>query len=303
MQVKSFFSEQLLRIPSPEYELFDPSFQKANISVFIKRDDLIHPMVSGNKWRKLKHILLKAESESKTNLLTFGGAYSNHLLATACIGAMKGFETQALIRGEKPKELNDTLFLCKTFGMKLHFVSREDYQNKVKISQSYLNNSTYLIPEGGASTEGLIGCGEIINEFSQSYNHIVLACGTGTTATGIAQAISEKNNQCQVEAIVVLKGAESISNQLPIIGQVAALPLNFHHSFHEGGYAKTTPTLLKFIIDYSSSSGILLDPVYTGKAMLALYKLVEASYFKAGSKVLFLHTGGTIGLLGYKSYL
>ncbi len=283
-----------------EQELYDPLFEEKEVRVFIKRDDLIHPFVSGNKWRKLRYILKDVQLQGKSHLLTFGGAYSNHLLATACLSAMAGLTSTGIVRGEKPAAINDTLFLCQAFGMKLIYVSREVYKDKDSLAMSLMRPDTYLIPEGGSSPEALQGCAELVGEFSRPYSHILLAAGTATTATGIAMGIRNQQLSSQVEAIVVLKGAAYLETAFDYVQGHSALPLNFHHEFSNGGYAKSTPELLAWMYRFIARTGIIIEPVYTAKALKALYQLTEASYFKKNSSILFIHTGGVLGLLGFK---
>src|ERR1700749_2829392 len=155
-----------LEIFSPVHQINNKLFDERGISVFIKRDDLIHPIISGNKWRKLKYILLKAQAQNKTHLVTFGGAYSNHLLATAAAAAKFGFKATGIVRGERVN--NDTLFLCKLHGMELIFVDRDSYRDKTALFEKYFDNDAdaFFIDEGGASAEGARGCSELINELS-----------------------------------------------------------------------------------------------------------------------------------------
>ncbi len=293
----AFTGEKLLSGGTPEHELFDPLFTEKQIRVFIKRDDQIHPFISGNKWRKLEYILKEVRRQGKTRLVTFGGAYSNHLLATACLGALSGLKTLGIVRGEPSAELNDTLFLCRTFGMELHYASREAYQNKALPAGIYMNETSYLIPEGGACEQGLQGCAELVSEFQRPYTHVILAAGTATTATGIAMGIVKNKLGACVEAIVVLKGAEYLEHSFSGMEQ---LPLHFHHGFHEGGYAKANEAFISWMNDFICSTGILLEPTYTAKALKALYTLTIENYFAPGSEVVFIHTGGLLGLLGYK---
>lgn len=283
-----------------EQELEDSLFTQKEIRVYIKRDDLIHPFISGNKWRKLKYILRDVGLSGKTHLLTFGGAYSNHLLATACLAAMSGLKSTGIVRGEEAADLNDTLFLCRSFGMELIFVTREAYSNKEQLARLYQHTDSYLIAEGGSSPQAIQGCAEITAEFTRPYTQVVLACGTATTAAGIARGIAEAGLNCRVETIVVLKGAEYLEQELRALPENSDLNMQFHYDFHEGGYAKTSRELLEWMYAFISSTGILLDPVYTAKSLRALYTLAEKDYFKPGSSILFIHTGGTLGLLGYR---
>lgn len=285
-----------------EQEIFDPLFTAAEVRVSIKRDDQIHPFISGNKWRKLKYILASVKEHGKTGILTFGGAYSNHLLATACLAAMNRFKSTGIVRGEKPEELNETLFLCQSFGMKLIFVSREMYQDKESLKRIWLDANMYYIPEGGSCREALRGCAEMVDEFKSNYSHIVLASGTATTATGIAMGIYRKGLGTRVESIVVLKGAEYLEKEFNYLPEHAVLPISYHHNFHCGGYAKVNPQLMTCMFGFSASTGILLEPVYTAKAFFALTELVKENYFPKKSSILFIHTGGLLGILGFKKY-
>jgi 1-aminocyclopropane-1-carboxylate deaminase len=174
-----------LEIFSPIHQLQHPLFDEKGLKVFIKRDDLIHPVISGNKWRKLKYSLIKAQAEGKNHLVTFGGAYSNHLLATAAAAAKFGFKTTGIVRGEEVQ--NDTLFMCSLHGMQLLFTDRESYRDKPALFQKYFadDSNAFFIDEGGASVEAAKGCSELIAELPQAYTIIICACGTGTTAAGI----------------------------------------------------------------------------------------------------------------------
>ncbi len=266
------------------------------IELFIKRDDTIHPFISGNKWRKLKYILAAAHQKNKNHLVTFGGAYSNHLLATAAAGAKFGFKTTGFVRGDKVE--NQLLSLCALFGMDLKFTEREDYKNKTRLFDAVfgLKADAYLIDEGGASPEAVKGCAEIIDELTTHYDHIFCAAGTGTTAAGLLHGISHKNINTNLHVVSSLKGGDFLKDE---INRYLNKPMDFtlHTQYHFGGYAKTTKELLTFIKDFASQTGILLDPVYTAKAMFAIKDLIKNKYFKAGEKILFVHTGGLFGLL------
>lgn len=276
---------------SPIQQLVLPVFAKHGIEVSIKRDDLIHPFISGNKWRKLKYVLQEARDLNKHTLVSFGGAYSNHLVALACAGSMYQFKTLAFVRGEEVN--NPMLGLCKTWGMELRFVSREAYRDKQSLYQSVQTHDSMMIDEGGRGVLAAKGCAEIVTHVD-SFTHIVCAVGTGTTMAGIIQAAAPL--RIQVEGISVLKGEGTL---LDDIEELAPGYSNWtlHNRFHGGGYAKTTPELLALIDDLASHTGILFDQVYTGKMMQAVIQLTEESYFQQGSKVLLIHTGGLLGLL------
>lgn len=268
-----------------------------HVQLFLKRDDLIHPFISGNKWRKLKHHLLKAEENHKRHLITFGGAFSNHILATAAAGAKFGFKTTAFVRGEEVQ--NPTLTFCKIFGMQLIFVDRLAYRDKQNLYQSYFgeNSDAYFIDEGGFGPEAELGCREIIQELQQEYDHIFCAAGTGATSSGIINEIHLQNLKTQFHLIPVLKGGSFLKEDIkPLL--VSDLPFHLHEDYHFGGYAKTTPQLIDFIKDFSSKTGILLDPVYTSKALFAIQDLASKNTFSKGSKILMIHTGGLFGNLG-----
>ncbi|MBW4891425.1 pyridoxal-phosphate dependent enzyme [Mucilaginibacter sp. HMF5004] len=288
-----------LEIFSPIHEIRHPLLNEKGIDLYLKRDDLIHPIISGNKWRKLKYTLLKARDEKQDHLVTFGGAYSNHLLATAAAAAQFGFKATGIVRGEEVT--NDHLFLCSLYGMNLLFVDRESYRDKPSLFTRYFSNdaNAFFIDEGGSSPEGAQGCSELMDELMHNYNHIFCACGTGTTAAGIINGINNNYLETEFHAIPVFKNGSFIANEIdkyllkPSVYQL-------HTDYHFGGYAKTTPQLIGFIQQFVATTGILIDPVYTGKMLYAIFDLAGKNYFKRGSKILAIHTGGTWGLLGMK---
>lgn len=286
-----------LTFHSPEEEIHFSPISAHHVKLFLKRDDLIHPFISGNKWRKLKFHLLKAEENQKTHLITFGGAYSNHILATAAAGAKFNFKTTAFVRGEKVK--NPTLAFCKLFGMELIFVSREDYKEKLKLyDQHFANNDqTYFIDEGGFGSEAELGCREIIKELSQEYDHIFCAAGTGATSAGIINQIHLQDLKTQFHMIPVLKGGAFLKEDIQKL-LIKNIPFHLHQDYHFGGYAKTQPQLINFIKDFTSKTGVLIDPVYTGKALFAILDLASKNTFEKGAKILMIHTGGIFGTLG-----
>lgn len=257
---------------------------------------MIHPFISGNKWRKLKYILLEAEKFQKKHLVTFGGAHSNHLLATACAAAKFGFRSTGIVRGENVE--NETLFLCRLFGMQILFENRESYRDKPTLYKRYFNNDpdAFFIDEGGSGSLGAKGCSELIDELPEVYDHLFCAAGTGTTAAGILSGIKNKSLRTAMHVIPVLKGADIL--KLDIEKYTAGALFEFHPNYHFGGYAKTSDELLEFIKDFTSSTGILIDPIYTGKLLFAIYDLISKDYFARGSRILAVHTGGITGILG-----
>jgi len=282
---------------SPEQEIADPLFLDKGVRVFIKRDDMIHPFISGNKWRKLKYTLQQAREQNKSTLVTFGGAWSNHLLATACAGASFGFSTVGYVRGEEVK--NPVLALCKLYGMELCFISRDDYKDKESVFKRRFgeNDHALFINEGGYSPEAAQGCAEMITELQQYYDHILCACGTGATLAGLQQGLSNEVLDTQLHGVPVLKGGEFIREEVQQLG-IAAHSIRLHTGYHFGGYAKTKPHLLTFIQSFVAQTGIMIEPTYTGKLCYGAYDLIRQDYFVRGSKILLVHTGGLTGLLG-----
>jgi len=275
----------------------------SGIELYIKRDDLIHPYISGNKWRKLKYLIQTAQLQNKKTLVTFGGAYSNHLLATACSAALKGFKSVGFVRGEELDASNHTLFLCEQFGMKMIFVDRISYLNKAELFEKYFsdNNDAFFIDEGGRSDEAILGCSELIDELPQTFDHIVLAAGTGSTFCGILKGCAKHNLSTKVHAVVVHKGIPEIVDYT--IAKTSYAHYSIQDNYHFGAYAKTSPDLISFMKKFQQATGILLDPVYTAKALYALYDLIRQGVIQAKEKVLFIHTGGLIGNLGMKDKL
>jgi 1-aminocyclopropane-1-carboxylate deaminase len=280
---------------SPVEQIFDPLFSQKGVEVFIKRDDTIHPFISGNKWRKLKYILHEAKRLRKTRLVTFGGAYSNHLLATACAAARFGFTSTGIVRGEEVE--NNVLMLCALFGMELRFTDRSSYRDKVVLFETDNggDSGAMFIDEGGAGELAVQGCAELIAELPETYNHLFCAAGTGTTAAGIICGISAGLANTNPHVIPVLKGGEFLIKE---IRKYTQHNFEFHPDYHFGGYAKTSPELLRFVQYFCSSTGILIEPVYTGKMFFALFDLISKNTFTPGSRILAVHTGGLTGLLG-----
>lgn len=257
---------------------------------------MIHPFISGNKWRKLKYNLILAEQQHKRKLLTFGGAWSNHLLATACAAATYGYQAKAFVRGQELD--NAVLSMCKLFGMELIFVDRGRYRDKKALFESLPDKEAYyFIDEGGAGVEATKGCEELIMELERPYDHIFCAAGTGTTAAGLAMGIATAQAATQLHVVPVLKGASFIELEMAALGA----PLShstLHGDYHFGGYAKTKPELIQFVKDFVAHTGIMIEPTYTGKALYAMHDLIAQDYFEENSNILFIHSGGLTGLLG-----
>jgi 1-aminocyclopropane-1-carboxylate deaminase len=283
-------------IYAPIEQLHFDLLKEKQIELFIKREDLIHPFIAGNKWRKLTYILQDASSKNKKHLVTFGGAYSNHLLAVACTGAKYHFKTTGFVRGEELS--NHILGLCRWFGMHLIFVERDAYRDKVKLFEENFSdgNEAYFIEEGGAGELGAKGCGEILKGIENEYSHVFCSVGTGGTIEGLIGYANEHKPKASIEGIVVLKGGDFLQKQIEE-KKFNQANWRLHQGFHEGGYAKTSPELLAFIQHFASQTGILIDQVYEGKMMKAIFSLADENYFKKGSKILAIHCGGTLGML------
>jgi len=290
-----------LNIPSPLQKMKDSSLQDYGIEIFIKRDDLIHPYISGNKWRKLKYNLQEAKNQGRDTLLSFGGAFSNHIYALAAAGKEFNFKTIGVIRGKDASPDNPTLTFARQQGMVLHFIDREEYKQKEEggfIQQlREIYGDFYLIPEGGSNRLGVKGCEEIVHEISTDFNYICCPCGTGTTLSGIISALPEGKKAL---GFSVLKGDDYIEkeiNQL-VVGEYNNF--NILYDYHFGGYAKITAELVSFIKSFEEQTGIPLDPVYTGKLFYGIYDLVKKKYFKPGERIIAIHTGGLQGTEGMR---
>lgn len=292
-----------LQIPSPVTQIFSPELERRQLQLFIKRDDLIHPVISGNKWRKLKYNLLQAQTEQQKCLLTFGGAWSNHIHATAAAGFHSGLNTIGIIRGEATTPFSATLQDAQNWGMKLHFIDRETYRNKnetvflEKLKGEF--GKFYLLPEGGSNSLAMQGCAEILGELNEPYDVICADCGTGTTLAGI---ISGNRNQSHIIGFSVLKGGDFLQPAVQeMLNNIHCDNRNWHinSDYHFGGYAKTTSALFEFMNDFRQQHAIQLEPVYSGKMFYGLFDLIKMDYFRQGSRILVLHGGGLQGLRGY----
>lgn len=277
--------------------LTDELYDNKQLSVRVARLDKLHPIISGNKYFKLKYNIENAFAAGKKGILTFGGAYSNHLAATAFACKEAGLQSIAVIRGEAAPQLSHTLFFCAAMGMQLEFVSRTEYGDKEKSYQYYQNKylNYYLVPEGGDNEAGQKGCTEILSsiENTHQYSHIVCDIGTGTTFKGIVKSSSPQQT---IIGIVVLKGAEAMNKTL---ADELVPNKNFQliHDYHFGGYAKKTEELIHFMNQFYLQHQLPTDFIYTGKQFYAVNDLINKNFFPAGSNILCLHTGGLQGNL------
>lgn len=280
------------------------TIENTTISLSIKREDLLHPLISGNKYRKLKYNLVQAEKESKDTLLTFGGAFSNHILAVAAAGNEHGFKTIGIIRGEELQDkmdTNPTLQKAKDLGMVFEFVSRESYRNKdnPKFLELLKNKfgDFYLLPEGGTNDLAIKGCEEILSVNDEMFDYICCAVGTGGTISGIINC--SKSSQ-QVLGFPALKGDFLREDIRKFVTQCNWELIT---DYHFEGYGKVSEELIRFINAFYQNHKIPLDPIYTGKMVFGVMDLITKNYFPDDSKILMIHTGGLQGIKGMNSLL
>lgn len=271
---------------------------KAPVDVTIKRLDQIHPKISGNKFFKLKYNFLEAQARGCKHIITFGGAYSNHIAATAYAAHLFGFQSIGIIRGEElaTRPLNHTLSTAQQFGMQLEFVSREKYRLKETaefiqaLKQTY--PESYIIPEGGSNDLAIQGCIEILSEHDlQDYDVICCAVGTGGTITGLINASSEHQ---QILGFSALKG-DFLAKEVAL--KTHKKNWKITDAYCCGGYAKTTVELLQFIEKFEQKHQIPLEHIYTGKMLFGVLDLIKKEYFEENTRILVIHSGGLQGRL------
>ena len=269
-------------------EIRDPLLQNKNVQLYALRLDKIHPVISGNKWFKLKYHLDNFNAGNYSGIISFGGAWSNHIVATACACYLKKIKCTGIIRGERPEEYSNTLLEAANYEMDLKFISRKTYAQKN--SNEFLKwikkeiPGHYIIPEGGAGKEGEKGAGEILQYADEkSYTHIACAVGTGTMFNGIRESASADQ---KILGIVALKGWE-VENEKN--------NTEMFLDYHFGGYAKYNTTLINFMNEFFRLTNIPTDIVYTGKLVFALFDLIKKDHFPQGSKILMIHSGGLQG--------
>ncbi len=284
-------------------EIHDPILDKKHVRVLIKRDDLIHSEISGNKWRKLKYNIDAARKEGHHTLLTFGGAFSNHVLAVASSGKEFKLKTIGVIRGEVNYSDNPTLSHCKAMGMKLHFVSREQY--KFKNEAAFIDElkskfgEFFIIPEGGTNCLAMKGCQELAESIEIPFDIFCCSVGTGGTLSGILSSKLPIKNAIGFSA---LKGdflKREVQDILKRCNQEVSSNWDINTHYHFGGYAKFDDSLVGFINKFYTSYGIPLDPIYTGKMLFGIFDLINKDYFQTGTTILALHSGGLQGNRGF----
>lgn len=279
-----------LSFPPPRVEPI-PFYSGHNHEVFVLRADAIDPVISGNKWFKLRYYLAEAIEQNKTRIVTYGGAFSNHIIATAAACKAAGLACAGIIRGEQPLVLSHTLLQAQALGMQLYFISRQDYA--AKTAPEWLSEKTdYCIAEGGYGKTGAKGAATMLTGI-ESFTHILCAVGTGTTLAGIITAAPGT----KVIGISSLKNNTSLASEVAALTNTKADNVDILHQFHFGGYAKQKPELLAFMNKLYQQTGIPTDFVYTGKLFYGFDELVRQNYFAAGSKILLIHSGGLQGNL------
>ncbi len=284
-------------------EVHIPMLEEKKVRLFILREDQRHTCISGNKWWKLKYNLAAARRQGCQTLLTFGGAYSNHIYATAAAGKEFGFQTIGIIRGEAHVPLNSTLTFATQQGMRLRYLDRTSYQHKedeaVLSKLRHKFGEFYLIPEGGTNTLAVQGCDEMVKELPD-FDVVGCSCGTGGTLAGIAAGLPDHTS---ILGFSALKNGEFLKEE--INGLTRQYHNQIHTNFsiitdyHFGGYAKANAALIHFMNEFRTQTGIVLDPVYTGKMLYGLTDLIKKDFFEENTSVLAIHTGGLQGIAGF----
>ena len=284
-------------------EVNNSFLREREITLLIKREDLNHPLMSGNKWHKLKYNLQEAQMQSKKTLLSFGGAYSNHIYALSAAGKIFNFNTIGVIRGEEHLPLNPTLSFAQDNGMKLYYLDREKYRkkNSLEIINELKNifGDFYLLPEGGSNHLAVKGCSEISNSIKEDFDYICCPCGTGGTLAGLISGLKGKRFAL---GFAVLKGAnflkENVASLVQDANETNHNNWDINLDYHFGGYARFDKQLLDFVYNFSSENKIPIEPIYSGKMLFGIYDLVSRGFFKEGSRIIAIHTGGLQGLKG-----
>ena len=285
-----------LRLPSPLVELADDRLDAAGVRLLVKRDDLIHPEMPGNKWRKLRYNLAAAAEQGHDTLLTFGGAYSNHIRATAAAGHHFGFATIGVIRGEEHLPLNPSLAYAVSQGMRLTYLDRGSYRSKhspaVVDALRRAWGRFHLLPEGGSNSQAVRGCAELPAEITEPFDVVCCAVGTGGTLAGIAAGLGPTQ---RAVGFSVLKGGEFLAGEVTRLQEqtYGRSTGNWHieYGYHGGGYAKSTPPLAEFAGDFAARHGLSLDPIYVAKMMFGIFDLAARGAFAPGTRIVAVVTG------------
>ncbi len=280
-------------------QLKEDFLDRLGLGLSLLRLDEIHPVLNGNKWYKLKYNLREMRSLGKTHLVSFGGAFSNHLAAVAAAGFQYGIRTTGIVRGEEHLPLNPTLSKALEQGMNLEYVDREKYRNKPELmrwAEGKFGPEAYILPEGGSNELAFKGCLEILEGITPVYEKICCACGTGITLAGIASSPKGRNRTIGFSALkdtsffyraLSAFAGEKVADETPVISD-----------YHFGGYGKIKPELVSFVKEFYTTHGIQLDYLYNGKMMFGIYELARKGFFRPGTQILAIHTGGLQGNAG-----
>jgi 1-aminocyclopropane-1-carboxylate deaminase len=276
-----------------------PFLENHSVKLWLKRDDLLHPVISGNKWRKLKYNADAALAQGADTLVSMGGAYSNHLHALAYLGNYLKLKTIGIIRGERPARFTPTLQDMQAWGMELRFISRTDFRGLRNHHDAPallgLKPRQYWLPEGGANALALRGIAELVAEIEIPYDILCVACGTGATLTGLIQGTSDK---VSILGFAALKNAGFLATDIQSLTSTKSKRWAIFHDYHCGGFAKLNKELGIFIEEFEKSTLIPIEPVYTGKMLYGIYDLIANGHFKPGQTIIALHTGGLQGKRG-----
>jgi 1-aminocyclopropane-1-carboxylate deaminase len=291
-----------LKIPSPVTKLNSQFLKNKNIDLFMKRDDLIHEFISGNKWRKLKYNLLEAKKQGYTKVLSFGGPYSNHLHALSYTCNMLDLKSVGIIRGENSKIKNHTQSFCIRNNMELYYIDRLNYNryknnNQLPVDIECSVGKCFIIPEGGCNDLGLKGCEEIIPELDVLFNYICAPVGTGCTAAGLIKQLN--NNQIFLGFCAFSKSYEQENSIKYLLKDIDFDNWNLFADNYFGGFAKVNSILFKFIDQFKLEYGVELDLIYTGKMLYSLFQLIEKDFFPKNTILLIIHTGGIQGVKSF----
>ncbi len=292
-------------LPSPVQKIKHHALENTDIQVFIKREELLHPQLQGNKWRKLKYNIAEAKRQKHHTLLTFGGAHSNHIYATAAAGNIFDFKTIGIIRGERTEPLNETLDFAEKNGMILEFITRSEY--RAKHTSDFLDGlkikfgDFYAIPEGGSNEYALQGVAELAEEIPDDCDFLAVACGTGATAAGLIAGANFYQKKYKTLAFSALKNGFFLENDILDFlknnknlqnQKTQNIDFQLFTDYHFGGYAKKTPILQNFIDDWHLQTNIKIEHVYTAKMLYGIFDLIAKNYFPKGAKIIAIHTGG-----------
>lgn len=293
-------SDLLNAFPTPLQRLDSELLTRHGVTLSVKRLDLVHPVVSGNKWYKLKYNLHHARQQGFRTILSFGGAYSNHIHALAGACAELGLNSIGVIRGEPHHPLNPTLQFAKQQGMQLHYISRSEYRDKqspqllAALTEQF--GDFYLVPEGGSNSLALKGVAELVDELGADFDVLCCACGSGGTLAGLIAGLRGKK---LIEGYVALKGGGFLSTDIRRLLRAGDYPewsnWTLQLDYHFGGFAKTTPQLLQFMRQFEVSHNIPLEPLYTAKMFYGLFERIERGVYPSGTHVIALHSGGLQG--------